>query len=115
LTPSNVLVAAGFHVLTTKMDEQGRVVPGDVIFHQGFIVSTVGDAPMRAKLLYFVGSFLAYLVCSYCRLCGTRRSSTMRYLGYVQPVTAERGQGAGSSFQMGRQHDAGEHCPAGNC
>ena len=95
-------------MLTTKLDEQGRVVPGEIIFHQGFIANTYGDAPMRAKILYFVGSWLAYLVCAYCRMCGTRKAGTMRYVGYVEPVTASHGKGAGSSLQMGQQHDAGE-------
>lgn len=107
-----LLCDAGVHVLTTKLDQHGHVVPDEVIFHQGFIANTCADAPMRAKILYFVGSFLAYLVCVYCRLCGVRRAGTMRYVGYVAPVTADRGQGAGGSFQMGRQHDDGEqrHC-----
>lgn len=98
----------GIYVLTTKLDQRGHVVPDKVIFHQGFIAHTCGDAPMRAKLLQFVGGFLAYLVCAYCRLCGVRKAGTMRYLGYVQPVTAAYGKGAGQSFQMGCDHDAGD-------
>jgi hypothetical protein len=98
---------AGIYVLTTKLDHIGRVVPDKVILHRGFVAFLYGDAPMRAKMLYFVGSWTAFLVCVYCRLCGTTKGNTRRYLGYVQPVVAERGVGAGNSYQMGRQHDAG--------
>lgn len=87
------------------------MVPGKVIHHHGFVAHLYGDAPARAKVLYFVGCFTAFLVCVYCRLCGTTKGNTRRYLGYVQPAKAERGVGAltGSSFQMGREHDAGEN------
>lgn len=102
-----LLLCAGIYVQTTKLDQHGRVVPAEVIFHRGFIAGLYADAPMRAKLLYFVGGFTAFLVCVYCRLCGVTRGNTRRYIGYVQPVQAERGTGAGRSFQMGRDHDEG--------
>ena len=89
------------------LNQAGRVVPGEAFIHRGFIAGIHGDSPARAKILYFVGCFTAYLVCVYCRLCGIQKQRTRRYTGYVAPVTAVRGVVPGKAYQMGRQHDAG--------
>ena len=58
-----------------RLDSSGRVVKGDAFVHKGFLSGLYADAPARAKVLYTICSFIAYLACAYCRLTATRKAA----------------------------------------
>ena len=90
-----------------RLDSSGRVVKGDAFVHKGFLSGLYADAPARAKVLYTICSFIAYLACAYCRLTATRKGGVNRYLGYTEPVTSCAGPGAGQAFDMTEAGAAG--------
>lgn len=51
--------------------------------------------------MYTICSFTAYLSCGFCKLMGTMKGKTVRYLGYAEPVKTTQGVGAGQEYQMG--------------
>ncbi|KAF6250103.1 hypothetical protein COO60DRAFT_1629987 [Scenedesmus sp. NREL 46B-D3] len=66
-----------------------------------FVQHSTGLMFMRAKLNFSIGSFLAYFACPFCKLAGTLRGKTVRFLGYCLPVLTPAGVGKGKWFQMG--------------
>ena len=86
-----------------RLDSSGRVVKGDAFVHKGFLSGLYADAPARSKVLYMIGSFIAYLACAYCRLTATRKGGVNRYLGYTEPVTSCAGPGEGRAFDMSEE------------
>lgn len=95
---------AGLSVRPTlhTRDEQGNLEKGEAFTHYAVLGGIYADSPARAKLMYTIGSWIAYLTCPFCKLTGTMVNKVVRYLGYAKPVPTTQGVGKGKSYQMGK-------------
>ncbi|KAF6249641.1 hypothetical protein COO60DRAFT_1686595 [Scenedesmus sp. NREL 46B-D3] len=91
----------GIHVTPAMRDSAGAIVWGAMFLHFAVLGGVYADSPARAKLNFSIGSFLAYFACPFCKLAGTLRGKTVRFLGYCLPVLTPAGVGKGKWFQMG--------------
>jgi hypothetical protein len=110
------VLAAGILVIPSVLDADSNIMPGEPFIHRGIVTGLFADAPERAQVLMIVGSFTAFMVCVWCRLCGVTKGRTRRYTGYAGPVEALHGPGSSEfggpakALQMGVDHDQGERC-----
>jgi hypothetical protein len=68
---------------------------GAAFLHFAVLGAVYADSPARAKLMYTVASWTAYLVCPFCIMVGTKVDDVVRYLGYARAVAINKGYGAG--------------------
>jgi hypothetical protein len=85
-----------------ELDEHSKRKVGAAFTHYAVLGGVYADSPARAKLMYTIASWIAYLACPFCKLVGTLTSGVVRYLGYASPVTTTQGVGKGQEFMMGR-------------
>ena len=80
------------------------MVRGVPFIHRIFLCGVYADSPARAKLMYTLANWLAYVVCPFCVLVATAVGSTRRYLGYCEPVRGGLRRGEpGQAWPMERQ------------
>lgn len=96
-------VPAGIKVqpATHERDENGQVKKGEPFTHFAVLGAVYADSPARAKLMYTLASWTAYLACAFCKLTGTMKNKVVRFLGYAEPTPTMQGVGRGNSYQMG--------------
>jgi hypothetical protein len=97
-------VSAGIKVQPSlhARDEHGKLKKGEPFTHFAVLGAVYADSPARAKLMYTLSSWTAYLACAFCKLTGTMKNKVVRYLGYAEPVPTTQGVGRGKSYQMGQ-------------
>lgn len=96
-----ILVISGIQVTPSVRDADGKVSKGQTFTYKEYLCGISADQPARAKLMYSIGSWTAYLMCPFCALVGTLVAGVVRFLGYTKPVLADRGSAKGKSFQIG--------------
>lgn len=73
---------------------------GSAFIHFAVLGAVYADSPARAKLMYTLASWTAYLACPFCMLAGTKVDDVVRYLGFAAAVAVTRGMGAGKQLSM---------------
>uniref|UniRef100_A0A383VYW7 Uncharacterized protein n=1 Tax=Tetradesmus obliquus TaxID=3088 RepID=A0A383VYW7_TETOB len=91
----------GVYVTTAERDPNtSAIMAGSVFLHFAVLGAVYADSPARAKMMYTVASWVAYLVCPFCIMAGTKVDDVVRYLGYARAVAIDRGCGAGKTCSM---------------
>lgn len=85
-----------------ERDQQGRLQRGAAFIHYVVLGAVYADSPARAKLMYTIASWTAYLTCPFCKLMGCMKNRVVRYTGYAQPAPTTQGLGSGTAYQMGK-------------
>ena len=97
-------VTTGDHVVYVTPAERdpntSAIMAGSVFLHFAVLGAVYADLPARAKMMYTVASWVAYLVCPFCIMAGTKVDDVVRYLRYARAVAIDRGCGAGKTCSM---------------
>ena len=91
----------GVRVTPTVRDHTTKVLRrGSPFTHRVVLQGFYADSPARVKLLNCL-SMSAYMGCFYCWMTGKHLHGSMRWAGYSEPVSIERGGRKGRMLQMG--------------
>ncbi|WIA19765.1 hypothetical protein OEZ85_005679 [Tetradesmus obliquus] len=91
----------GVYVTPAERDPNtSAILAGTAFLHFAVLGAVYADSPARAKLMYTVASWTAYLVCPFCIMVGTMVDDVVRYLGYAHAVAITKGYGAGKTCSM---------------
>jgi hypothetical protein len=97
------LSTGGYGVYVTPAERDpntSAILAGTAFLHFAVLGAVYADSPARAKLMYTVASWTAYLVCPFCIMVGTKVDDVVRYLGYAHAVAITKGYGAGKTCSM---------------